>query len=97
MKRCCIFPGSLCEGGEEQDSKGADNFGAAPSAEYAMRGKDILKMEVERMRQLSEEAKVLQVSWKRKMLGHPIEASDGATWEQHFHKDGKPYFYCLNT
>ena len=91
---------SMCdEGGDEQETKGADSFEAAPTAEYAMGEEEILEMEVERMRQLSEEAEMLQVSEENDVQeeGHPIEASDGTTWERHFHKDGRPYFYCLDT
>ena len=77
-----------------------DSFEAAPTAEYAMGEEEILEMEAERMRQLSEEAEeIRQVSEENgfREEGHPIEASDGTTWERHFHKDGRPYFYCLDT
>ena len=88
------------EGGDVQGKKGVDSSEAAPTAEYAMDEEEILEMEVERMRQLSEEAEeMLQVSEENDVQeeGHPIEASDGTTWERHFHKDGRPYFYCLDT
>ena len=72
------------EGGDVQGKKGVDSFEATPTAEYAMGEEEILEMEVERMRQLSEEAEeMLQVSEENDVQeeGHPIEASDGTTWE----------------
>ena len=84
---------SMCgESGYEQ--KGADSFEAAPTAEYAMGEEEILQMEAERLRQLSEEAdEMRQVS---EMDGfrkdeHLIQACDGTTWEWHFHEDGRQY------
>ena len=44
------------EGGDKQEKRGVDSFEAAPTAEYAMDEEEILEMEAERIRQLSEEA-----------------------------------------
>ena len=90
---------SMC-GGSGYEQKGADSFEAAPTAEYAMGEEEILQMEAERLRQLSEEAdEMRQVS---EMDGfrkdeHLIQACDGTTWEWRFHEDGRQYYYCLDT
>ena len=87
-------------GGSGYEQKGADSFEAAPTAEYAMGEEEILQMEAERLRQLSEEEdEMRQVS---EMDGfrkdeHLIKACDGTTWEWHFHEDGRQYYYCLDT
>ena len=92
---------SMCGGSSyEQSIKGADSFEAAPTAEYTMGEEEILEMEVERLRQLSEEAdEMRQVS---EMDGfrkdeHLIQACDGTTWEWHIHEDGRQDYYCLDT
>ena len=87
-------------GGSGYEQKGADSFEAAPTAEYAMGEEEILQMEAQRLRQLSEEAdEMRQVS---EMDGFRkderlIKACDGTTWEWHFHEDGRQYYYCLDT
>ena len=92
---------SMCdEGGDEKETKGADSFEAAPTAEYAMGEEEILEMEVERMRQLSEEAdEMRQVSEEDGFQKdeHLIQACDGTTWDWHFHEAGRQYYYCLDT
>ena len=92
---------SMCiGGGDEQKTKGADSFEAAPTAEYAMGEEEILEMEVERLRQLSEEAEgTRQVSEEEgfRKDERPIIACDGTTWEWHIHPDGRQYYYCLDT
>ena len=85
------------EGGDEQEKKGVDSFEAAPTAEYAMGGEEILEMEAERLRQLSEEAEEMrQVSEENgfRKDERPIKACDGTTWEWHLHEDGRQYYYC---
>ena len=92
---------SMCgESGCEQEMKGADSFEAAPTAEYAMGEEEILEMEVERLRQLSEEAdEMRQVSGVDGFQKdeHLVQACDGTTWEWHIHEDGRQYYYCLDT
>ena len=90
---------SLC-GGSGYEQKGADSFEAAPTADYAMGEEEILQMEAERLRQLSEEADEMRQA--SEMNGfqkgeHLIQACDGTTWECHFHEDGRQYYYCLDT
>ena len=87
-------------GGSGYEQKGADSFEAAPTAEYAMGEEEILQMEAERLRQLSEEEdEMRQVSERDgfRKDEHLIEACDGTTWEWHFHEDGRQYYYCLDT
>ena len=87
-------------GGSGYEQKGAESFEAAPTAEYAMGEEEILQMEAERLRQLSEEEdEMRQVSERDgfRKDEHLIKACDGTTWEWHFHEDGRQYFYCLDT
>ena len=87
-------------GGSGYEQKGADSFEAAPTAEYAMGEEEILQMEAERLRQLSEEEdEMRQVSERDgfRKDEHLIKACDGTTWEWHFHEDGRQYYYCLDT
>ena len=87
-------------GGSGYEQKGADSFEAAPTAEYAMGEEEILQMEAERLRQLSEEEDEMhQVSERDgfRKDEHLIKACDGTTWEWHFHEDGRQYYYCLDT
>ena len=76
------------EGCDEQEKQGVDSFEAAPTAEYAMGEQEILEMEAERMRQLSEEAEEMrQVSEENDFRKdeRPIKACDGVAsprgWE----------------
>ena len=87
-------------GGSGYEQKGADSFEAAPAAEYAMGEEEILQMEAERLRQLSEEEdEMRQVSERDgfRKDEHLIKACDGTTWEWHLHEDGRQYYYCLDT
>ena len=87
-------------GGSGHEQKGADSFEAAPAAEYAMGEEEILQMEAERLRQLSEEEdEMRQVSERDgfRKDEHLIKACDGTTWEWHLHEDGRQYYYCLDT
>ena len=87
-------------GGSGYEQKGADSFEAAPTAEYAMGEEEILQMEAERLRQLSEEEDEMhQVSERDgfRKDEHLIKACDGTTWEWQFHEDGRQYYYCLDT
>ena len=87
-------------GGSGYEQKGADSFEAAPTADYAMGEEEILQMEAERLRQLSEEAdETRQVSGVDGFQKdeHLVQACDGTTWEWHIHEDGRQYYYCLDT
>ena len=87
-------------GGSGHEQKGADSFEAAPAAEYAMGEEEILQMEAERLRQLSEEEdEMRQVSERDgfRKDEHLIQACDGTMWEWHLHEDGRQYYYCLDT
>ena len=87
-------------GGSGYEQKGADSFEAAPTADYAMGEEEILQMEAERLRQLSEEAdEMRQVSGVDGFQKdeHLVQACDGTTWEWHIHEDGRQYYYCLDT
>ena len=87
-------------GGSSHEQKGADSFEAAPAAGYAMGEEEILQMEAERLRQLSEEEdEMRQVSERDGFQKdeHLIKACDGTTWEWHLHEDGRQYYYCLDT
>ena len=67
---------------------------------YAMGEEEILQMEAERLRQLSEEEdEMRQVSERDgfRKDEHLIKACDGTAWEWHFHEDGRQYYYCLDT
>ena len=61
---------------------------------------EILQMEAERLRQLSEEEdEMRQVSERDgfRKDEHLIQACDGTMWELHLHEDGRQYYYCLDT
>ena len=87
-------------GGSGHEQKGADSFEAAPAAEYAMGEEEILQMEAERLRQLSEEEDEMRQVPERDGFQkdeHLIRACDGTMWEWHLHEDGRQYYYCLDT
>ena len=92
---------SICgEGGDEKEGKSVDDLKAAPTAIYTMDEEEILELDAERIRQVSEDAeRMCQVSeedgfQKDERL---IKVCDGTTWEWHFLEDGRQYYYCLDT